>query len=84
MAQQVMTENQLGAGGEPVEFGQCDGAIELPLPPEGVLAPDRRDLMDGPIGAGLQIEQESAGQEIGEPWVHGVIMRAGMAGAEGP
>ena len=74
MAQEVVAEDQLGVGGEAVQVGQRRPLVEAALAQEGRPVAQRPDLVQRPIGAGLQVEQEGAGQEIVEPWVHGVII----------
>ena len=72
--QQVVAQHQLRIGGEALEVRKRRPLLETSLTQESPLPVHRADLVKLPIGAGLQIEQETAGKEIGEPRVHLRIM----------
>ena len=73
--QQVVSEDEVRVGGEAVEFGERHPFVEPALAQEGLTpTADRPDLVDGPSGAGLQVEQEGMGEKGAEPGIHDTIM----------
>ena len=75
VAQEVVAQKQITAGSEAVQVRQRGVNVEAALALEGPVPPDGADLVDGPVGTGLQVQQEAVAEEGIQTRVHGPIMR---------